>query len=101
MRFTSIAVVAFAAVAARADVVEDVQEVVSDVSSSASSAVESATSSAVSKPTFTVRFTSVALQIRPILTDLSIAHHTQGTIPRAIHRRLGVKMEVIKCQEAK
>jgi calnexin len=53
MRFASIAVAAFAAGAARADVVDDVKSAATDASSSVSSVVESATSSAVAKPTFT------------------------------------------------
>jgi hypothetical protein len=86
MRFAIGATVALAAAVVRAD----------DASSSEAAASPSVT---VAKPTFTVRLPSTC--IAHVASNTCIAHKTQGTFPRAIHRRLGVPLEPFAREEGR
>jgi hypothetical protein len=58
---------------------------------------EPASSAAVEKPTFTVSpRTLLALFLLTVLANFS-----QSTLPRTVHRRLGHKMEGLKCEEGR
>jgi hypothetical protein len=84
MRFAVGATYALAAAVVRAD-------------DASAAEAESSTSTSVAKPTFTVssyRVRHVELQLTTF-----VAHQAQGTIPRAVHRRLGGPMEAFARKE--